>query len=355
MSSTSSDDQAPGTLLRDLEDICLAVIKIGNISWDLTSGDVLDFLGGSRIGKDHIHIPIDRSTGKTKADMFVELPSLVEAIRCVAKYNKRILKGRSVTLSISSHEELFDAHFPSLLLDPWGREPLTAEEIQSIVAICRDYKVCITPPRTDLHSSPSQAHFSRKCAERPFEHVISILHLVPWQCLRDEQVERMYDLVLGAVEALTDHLQRTSAAPPSRLGSVHSLELAKCGDAVPMSPTTNALAPAALFPTGGASPQLKGELLGRLLCAADAFPPFSERHRMDFIKATRALSLPKLGQSMPLPADLKAKRHLRKSSIDRILEELSSTGRRTKDVDRMMKQAFQQIMLSTDASPSKPL
>lgn len=119
-----------------------------------------------------------------------------------------------------------------------------------------------------------------------------------------------------------------------------------------MAPTTNPLSPVVLFPAGS-SPQLKGELLERLLCAANTFPPFSDQQKMDFIKATRALSTPKFGQPIPLTVDLKPARHLRKSSIDRILEELSSNGKRTEDVDRMMKQAFQQIMLSTDTHLEK--
>lgn len=141
MSSTDSDGRVPKTLLQELEDVRLAVIKIANISWDLSSADVIEFLGGVKIDKRHIHIPIDRGTGKTKADMFVEVSSLIDAIRCIAKYNKRVLKGRAITLSLSSHEELFDAHFPSLVIDPWEGVPLTIEEAQSIIAICRDYKV----------------------------------------------------------------------------------------------------------------------------------------------------------------------------------------------------------------------
>lgn len=135
--STVSDSR--DELLNDLADLRLAVVKLSNISWDLTSSDVLEFLDKMPLDKRHIHIPIDRLTGKTKADMFVELPSMVEAIKCMAKYNRRVLKGRAITVTISSLEELYLAHF--LLHKVDLSEFLCQPEAQSLVAICRNYKV----------------------------------------------------------------------------------------------------------------------------------------------------------------------------------------------------------------------
>jgi RNA recognition motif-containing protein len=119
----------------------LAVIKISNIAWDLTSSDVIECLECVHTTKRHVHIPIDRATGKTKADMFVELPSMVEAIKCMAKYNKRILKGRAVTVTLSSLEELIHAHFPEAT--PRSSEFIAQTEAISLVAICKNYKVNI--------------------------------------------------------------------------------------------------------------------------------------------------------------------------------------------------------------------
>jgi RNA recognition motif-containing protein len=123
-------------LLQDLQDVRLAVIKISNISWDLTSKDVIEYLENASVERHHVHIPIDRSTGKTKADMFVELRSIVEGIKCMAKYSKRILKGRAVTVSLSSLEELYSTHFNSS-----GSDFFSQSEAVSLVNICRNYKV----------------------------------------------------------------------------------------------------------------------------------------------------------------------------------------------------------------------
>lgn len=146
-SRTSSIDSSTSLetheqLLVDLQDIRLAVIKISNISWGLTSADVVDFLEGVPVDKRHIHVPIDRQTGKTKADMFVELASMTEAIKCLARYNKRILRGRVVGITLASLEELSAAHFPT---DNKG-EFLSQAEACSLVNTCRNYKVCATAP-----------------------------------------------------------------------------------------------------------------------------------------------------------------------------------------------------------------
>ena len=41
---------------------------------------------------------------------------------------------------------------------------LTRDEVNAILLVCKNYKL----------------HFSRKCAERPFENVISIISKIPW-------------------------------------------------------------------------------------------------------------------------------------------------------------------------------
>lgn len=127
-------------LLEEVSDVRLSILKVSNISWDLASVDVIEYLGEVRLAKTHVHIPIDRASGKTRAEMFVEVPTMVEAIRSIAKYNKRILKGRAVTVSLSSMEELYHSHFPSGQ-DLTSDEFISAADTDSLVAICRNYKV----------------------------------------------------------------------------------------------------------------------------------------------------------------------------------------------------------------------
>lgn len=131
---------------REISDVRLVALKISNISWDLSSADVVECLPAVHLERQYVHIPIDRATGKTKAEMFVELRSMIDAVKCIAMYNRRILKGRVVTLTLSSLEELFRAHFPAFDVDCGPdvgphQELLSAAECTSLIAICRNYKV----------------------------------------------------------------------------------------------------------------------------------------------------------------------------------------------------------------------
>lgn len=51
-------------------------------------------------------------------------------------------------------------------------------------------------------------HFSRKCAERPFEHVLSLLRLIPWYSIDNETVKLMFEMLKLSIEALVLHQSR---------------------------------------------------------------------------------------------------------------------------------------------------
>ena len=86
-----------------------------------------------------IHIPIDKSTGKTRNETFVELKELSDAEKCVATLNRKILKGRPVSVQSSSFSELFNTHFPFNV--PEQNVFLTKDEVNSILTVCKNYKV----------------------------------------------------------------------------------------------------------------------------------------------------------------------------------------------------------------------
>lgn len=134
-----NEDKFDDDLIKDLSDLRMSVIKISNISWDLSSSDVIEFLADCvRVEKHHVHIPIDRSTGKTKAEMYVEVPFPLDAIKCVSRYTRRVLKGRSVTVGLCSMEEMYMSHFP---LNHLTSDLLTLADADAIISICRNYKV----------------------------------------------------------------------------------------------------------------------------------------------------------------------------------------------------------------------
>lgn len=100
---------------------------------------------------------VDRSSGKTLSNAFVELDDQEEALNAIASCNRKPLKGRLVHVSVSSQDELLKTIFPSWSGDfhdgmairtdddnvpsKLGHTFITRQEINSLLTICRNYKV----------------------------------------------------------------------------------------------------------------------------------------------------------------------------------------------------------------------
>lgn len=125
----------------------VTIFKIENISWETTVEDIRKYFAGFEISKYGIHIPIDRQSGKTRNYGFVECVDLNSERKPTDGMNGVYLKNRTVDIHPSSLLEMTAAHFEDEKL-------LKRDDINAIVSICRNYKL----------------HFSRKCAERPFQH-----------------------------------------------------------------------------------------------------------------------------------------------------------------------------------------
>jgi RNA recognition motif. (a.k.a. RRM, RBD, or RNP domain) len=117
------------------------VLKMTNIPWEISSSDIQIFLMPFQIPLDCIHIPIDRITGKTRNEAFVEMSSYEDLIDTLARKHRQIIKSREIFLQRSSFEELFKAHFPKMRPDLY--EYISAEEISSLATICRYFKVIL--------------------------------------------------------------------------------------------------------------------------------------------------------------------------------------------------------------------
>ncbi|KAF9168664.1 hypothetical protein DFQ26_002564 [Actinomortierella ambigua] len=79
--------------------------------------------------------------------------------------------------------------------DPATPPFINREEVSSILLVCRNFKL----------------HFSRKCAERPYENILSIVCKYPWH--RPELIiplhrDHVFELMKLAVEALRGHLSK---------------------------------------------------------------------------------------------------------------------------------------------------
>ncbi|KAI9140545.1 hypothetical protein BKA69DRAFT_1079518 [Paraphysoderma sedebokerense] len=183
-----------------------AVIKISNIPWDLTIFDTENFFDRISLpisSQQRVHILMNRATGKTLPDAFVEIRP--EDIEEAIKMDRRYLKGRLIGVSLSSQEELLSHIFPrwrgtwngvNAVLGTGTKATtselssrrnhidlafLSYEELNQIIAVCRNYKL----------------FFSRKCAQRPFENIISILMKFPWhqkELIVDVQRNLLFEL-----------------------------------------------------------------------------------------------------------------------------------------------------------------
>lgn len=220
-----------------------AVLKISNISWDTSIADIQKLFNSQEVGADQIHIPIDRNTGKTLSDLFVELADVSEVFDAICSLNRRLLKGRALFLAPSSYDELYRVHF--------GPAPkfISHGEGLRLVNICTNYKVYLHLYK--LLIIFYKMYFSRKCAQRPFEHLISLLRLIPWFELDNEQLVVIYHLVHGAISALRHHISRR--------------------------------------PTGKLI-ELDGRLMTRLLESAKAFPLFSDAQLVSLVAASESVT-----------------------------------------------------------------
>lgn len=165
-----------GASQRDISNLPQAVIKISNITWDLRKNDVRDYLSAICLVELHwIHIPIDIDSGKTKAEIYVEIPTSIQAYNCQEYLSNKILKGRLVIITVSSFEELLMAILPRDAMQSF----LTENDVLKIVNICTNYKT----------------HFSRKCPERPVEYAESIVRLIPWYKLSKDSLVAVLKMI----------------------------------------------------------------------------------------------------------------------------------------------------------------
>jgi hypothetical protein len=110
---------------------------------------------------------MDRTTGKTLSDAYVEFASTIDLWRAIETRSEKSLKGRIITVSECSQEELLSVIFPkwrgqfqgNMAIPPTsdivktmstaagggvnsGCPPfITREEINSLLVVCKNYKV----------------------------------------------------------------------------------------------------------------------------------------------------------------------------------------------------------------------
>ncbi|KAF9195429.1 hypothetical protein BGZ51_000003 [Haplosporangium sp. Z 767] len=256
------------------EVISWAVVRVTNIPWDVSLHDMLTFFSGFPCPPEHllpqnVHILMERGTGKTINSAFIELALTPYQAGMVAEArNLKVLKGRVVTVELSSQDELMRNVFPKWVGEFANGEPvIPGERLDHLIAIEEKGKGGRSQATTDIHQDPNgqaglpgkvdssldtslsgtlpigssgsseviptaytppfvsreeinallvvcrnyKLHFSRKCAERPFENILTILSKYPWhQPYRVLPLHRdhIFELLKLAIESLRQHLRK---------------------------------------------------------------------------------------------------------------------------------------------------
>ncbi|KAG2219001.1 hypothetical protein INT45_007663 [Circinella minor] len=211
-----------------------AVAKISNvrIPWSVSIHDIEELFNNPELGiklpskqetAQYVHIIIDKSSGKTLSEAYVEFESEHDISKVLQKVKTPHVKTRRVYITRSSSEQLFRAVFPrwcgafindipstadkqnprkitaphlsSIIASPPPPPPpfVEGQEYDSLLAVCRNFKL----------------HFSRKCAERPFENFISMIVKFPWEhptIITTMQRDHLYEYYKLATGVLHDHL-----------------------------------------------------------------------------------------------------------------------------------------------------
>ncbi|MCJ1466219.1 hypothetical protein MMC07_004838 [Pseudocyphellaria aurata] len=179
---------------RDCKPAQWGVVKISNIPYSLTKGEVVAFFGRNaklvtpEFGSS-IHIIMDRSTGKTN-DCYVEFFSTGDAQAAV---NRLLFRGhqlkigtapndRIISIELSSQDALLKELFPRAKNVLWKDGKPTVED--SNEPFNTGFKAFITGEEMIMlvrHAEqPHRSSYTQKCPQRTYESMISTLNKFPW-------------------------------------------------------------------------------------------------------------------------------------------------------------------------------
>ncbi|KAK6511965.1 hypothetical protein TWF481_000864 [Arthrobotrys musiformis] len=200
------------------------LVKIENIPYNLDDDMLFEFLGKTPglVPEEHggIHIIMDRTTGKTM-DCFLEFPTVGAAERFIQRRcnnNRRcILGGRHISLELVRQGELMRWLFPKVRGATWGDNGgLVLGDWTALSAtveiISREELVMILGHARTPHRSP----FSRKCLQRPYESLMSVVTKFPWKETDDytlKQRDLIFQAAFEAGELLKRQILRGKAGP----------------------------------------------------------------------------------------------------------------------------------------------
>ncbi|KNE70132.1 hypothetical protein AMAG_15109 [Allomyces macrogynus ATCC 38327] len=141
-----------------LEPVKYPVVKMSNIPWDVTQRDIQDYFSPTQIpsigGLPLVHVLMVRESGKTKSDAFVELPTISHLGEVLHERQRRILRGRIVTLTPSSQEELMRAVFPAF---PGSWNGVDAVPAAAVEGQAQTHGTTVAAAGPGTHATPAAA------------------------------------------------------------------------------------------------------------------------------------------------------------------------------------------------------
>ncbi|KAI8375460.1 hypothetical protein BD560DRAFT_488644 [Blakeslea trispora] len=179
------------------------------IPWDISQQDVKQFFNNCKNPSastytQSIHIMMDRTTGKTLSDAYVEFATTMDMKRAIETKNQKPLKGRIVSVIECSQEELLSVVFPKWRGQFYGVSAIppaaeviksmsittggggsggsgcppfiTREEINSLLVVCKNYKFVQESCVLLLQSARKQRSYKQPALECPQDivsHLIS--------------------------------------------------------------------------------------------------------------------------------------------------------------------------------------
>ncbi|KAJ3364442.1 hypothetical protein GGF32_001966 [Allomyces javanicus] len=172
------------------------VIRLSNVDYQTSKADVQRFLYPIMVEQHDIHVPVHLSSGKMMYTIYIVFDDAVLPLRAVDLHSGHTLLTRRVEIKVVPIDELLSVLFGRGIQVPHFEELewVTEETKNRLLKLCTTVKNC----------------FNGKTPERPFEHALSFIQLLPWtqNCpLTAVEMARLFELVDGTSFSLYTFLR----------------------------------------------------------------------------------------------------------------------------------------------------
>ncbi|KAI9175650.1 hypothetical protein H9P43_006014 [Blastocladiella emersonii ATCC 22665] len=191
------------------------VIRLSNVDYQTTKRDAQRFLYPILVRPENIHVPVHLSTGKMMYTIYVVFDEQVLPLHVVDLHSGNTLLSRRVEIKVVPLDELMAVMYSRGMAAAGAGAAGQGQNQQQQPRLMDDAEWILEDSKDRLIKLCSTAKncFNCKTPERPFEHALSYLSMVPWtQGVRISAIEmqRLYELACGACTALLTFLNHDS-------------------------------------------------------------------------------------------------------------------------------------------------